>query len=159
MMAEKVSGDRGDLHLTTSFMPFVKFNTAAVDHRILLEGCFFLLMGVFQRTRRSERQRTHRRWVREIFQIDRLPAVPSGIVKRAREIAELKSRKLERTNQSLLVYFSLLQSRRAMRFRLFRAPSRLPRKGLLAVYPEEGILVFCCRERSASWCFCCHYDR
>ena len=53
--------------------------------------------------------------------LNRLLAVPFWIVERAREIAELKSRKLERT--SLAGFF----------VRLFREPSRLSRKGLLAV--------------------------
>ena len=52
----------------TSFAPFVKFNMAAVNRRLLLEGCFFILMGAFQRKRRRERQIIHRLWVREIFQ-------------------------------------------------------------------------------------------
>ena len=41
---------------------------AAVNSRFLLEGWFFILMGAFQRKRRRERQRTHKFWVREIFQ-------------------------------------------------------------------------------------------
>ena len=41
---------------------------AAVYSRFLLEGWIFILMGAFQRKRRRERQRTHKFWVREIFQ-------------------------------------------------------------------------------------------
>ena len=59
---------RGDLSSDTSFAPFVKFNMAAVNRRFLLEGWSFILMGAFQRKRRQERQRTHRFWVRGIFQ-------------------------------------------------------------------------------------------
>ena len=71
----------------------------------------------------------------------RLLAVPFWIVERAREIAERKTGANERRGlgerrekgkkkQSLLVFFSSLQ----FFARLFRAPSRLSRKGLLAVY-------------------------
>ena len=38
-IAEKENEDRGDLRLTTSFAPFVKFNMAALNRRFLLEGC------------------------------------------------------------------------------------------------------------------------
>ena len=58
-IAEKVNEDRGYLRLTTSFAPFVncKFNMAGANRQLLLEAWFFLLMGVFQRGRRRERQR------------------------------------------------------------------------------------------------------
>ena len=52
----------------TSSAPFVIFNMVAVNRRFLFEDCSFILMGAFQRKRRRERQRTHRSWVREIFQ-------------------------------------------------------------------------------------------
>jgi len=58
---------------------------------------------------------------------DRLLAVPFWIGESAREIAERKSRNLERTHgggPALLVFFSSLLS---------RAPCRLSRKGLLTV--------------------------
>ena len=67
-VAEKVNENRRDLRLTTSFAPLVKFNMAAVNRRFLLEGKFFLLIGVFQRKRRRQRQRTLRFRVQEIFQ-------------------------------------------------------------------------------------------
>ena len=41
---------------------------AAVNRRFLLESYFFILMCAFHRKRQRERQRTHRFWVREIFQ-------------------------------------------------------------------------------------------
>ena len=41
---------------------------ARVIHIIIIKGWFFILMGVFQRKRRRERQRTHKFWVREISQ-------------------------------------------------------------------------------------------
>ena len=41
---------------------------AAVNRRFLLEGWFFILMGTCQCKRRRKRQRTHKFWVREIFQ-------------------------------------------------------------------------------------------
>ena len=40
-IAEKVSEGRGGLRLTP-FAPFVIFNMAAVNHRFLLECCFFI---------------------------------------------------------------------------------------------------------------------
>ena len=46
-IAEKVNEDRGDLGLTTSFAPFVKFNMAAVNRRLLLEACFFFFFFFF----------------------------------------------------------------------------------------------------------------
>ena len=60
----------------------------------------------------------------------RLQAVPFWIVERSRGIAERekKKKKQERTSGMGLVYFSSLQSRCAM-----STPSRLTRKGLLAV--------------------------
>ena len=58
----------------------------------------------------------------------RLQAVPFWIVERAREIAEHEK---TGANERRGAYFSSLQSRCAV-----SAPSRLTRKGLLAVYHE-----------------------
>ena len=46
-IAEKMNEDRGDLRLTTSFAPFVKFNMADVNRQFLLEGCFFSTCDCF----------------------------------------------------------------------------------------------------------------
>ena len=55
-IAEKVKEDRGDLRLTTSFAPFVKFNMAAVNLRFADQSLWVFFNW---RKRRRERQRTH----------------------------------------------------------------------------------------------------
>ena len=75
----------------------------------------------------------------------RLPAVPFWIVERAREIAELKSRKQERTSGG--AYSSLTALHVFGIFvPVFREPSRLSRKGLPAVYLRrilQNVWSFC----------------
>ena len=46
-IAEKVNEDRGGLGLTTSFAPFVKFNMAAVNRRLLFGASFIFYLCVF----------------------------------------------------------------------------------------------------------------
>ena len=67
-IAEKVNEGRGDLRLTHR-----SCHSSNSTWRLrIVDSClnvgFFILMGAFQRKRPRERQRTHRVWVREIFQ-------------------------------------------------------------------------------------------
>ena len=66
-IAEKVNVGRGDLRLT-----HCSRHSSNSTWRLCIVDSFFkvfkALMGAFQRKRRRERQRTHKFWVREIFQ-------------------------------------------------------------------------------------------